>query len=342
MIVVMQPQADEDQIQRVIDRLIELGFDVHRSTGEETTVIGALGVKKEFDAAQIEILEGVREVVRISQPYKLASRRFRSEGTVIDLGGGVRWGGREVVVGAGPGAIESAAQIERIAAGVARAGARILRGGVFRRHGASPAATGAKAAAVPGWALLGEAAARHGLRAAGEARATADVPALVDSLDLVEIGARHMLDDDLLDALGAVRKPVLLERGTGATVEEWLLAADRILAGGNYQLALAERGIRTFEPSTHATLDLAAIPAVHRLSHLPIVVDPSRAASRRDQVAPLARAAIAAGADGLFLEVHHDPDHAMVEGAQSLSLEQFETLMRELGEIAAAIGRRLA
>lgn len=342
MIVVMHPQADEDQILRVIDRLIELGFDVHRSTGEETTVIGALGVKKEFDTAQIEILEGVREVVRISQPYKLASRRFRSEGTAIDLGGGVRLGGREVVVGAGPGAVESAAQIERIAAGVARAGARILRGGAFRRPSALPAAPGAEKAPAAGWVLLGEAAARQGLRTAGEARAAADVPALAEALDLVEIGGRHMLDDDLLDALGAARKPVLLERGTGATIEDLLLAADRVLAGGNYQVALAERGIRTFETSTHATLDLAAIPAIHRLSHLPIVVDPSRAASRRDQVAPLARAAIAAGADGLFLEVHHDPNHALVEGAQSLSLEQFEALMRELSAIAAAIGRRLA
>jgi 3-deoxy-7-phosphoheptulonate synthase len=339
MIVVMQPHAGEDQIQRVIDRLIELGFDVHRSTGDETTVIGALGVKKEFDTGQIEILDGVREVVRISQPYKLASRKFRAEGTTVDLSHGVRFGGPEIVIAAGPGAVESGGQIDRIAEGVARAGARILCGGAFQSR-RSP--YGFEGMGERGMWLLRGAADRNGLRTVSEARGLTEIPMLVDFVDMIEVGARNMLNDDLLDALGATQKPVLLERAPAATIEELLLSAEHVLAGGNYQMVLAEGGIRTFDPPSHVTIDVAAIPAVHRLSHLPIVVNPSRAASRRDQVAPIARAAVAAGADGLVLEVHHDPNHAMVDGAHSLSLEQFEQLMGELRIIASAIGRRLA
>ena len=339
MIVVMQPYASESQIQHVIDRLIDLGFDTHRSTGEETTVIGALGVKKEFDTGQIEGLDGVREVIRVSQPYKLTSRAFRREGTVVDLTRGVRFGGPEIVVAAGPGAVESAAQIDRIAEGVARAGAEVLRGAAFQSR-RSP--YGFEGMGERGLWLLREAADRNGLRAISEARGITELPMLVDFVDMVEVGARNMLNDDLLDALGAAQKPVLLKRAPAATIEELLLSAEHILAGGNYQVVLAERGIRTFETGSHTTLDIAAVPAVHRLSHLPILVDPSRAASRRDQVAPIARAAVAAGADGLLLEVHHDPDHALVDGAQSLSLEQFEQLMGELRLIASAVGRRLA
>lgn len=335
MIVVMQPYAGEDQVQHVIDRLIALGFDAHRSTGEEITVIGALGVKKEFDTAQIEVLEGVREVIRVSQPYKLASRAFCREGSVVDLGRGVRFGGPKIVVAAGPGAVESAEQIERIAQGVARAGAKVLRGAVAPSH----ARAGAVESAL---SLLRQAADRHGLCSLSEARVLTEVPKLVGAVDMIEVGARNMLNEDLLDALGAVQKPVLLKRSLAATREELLLAAEHVLVAGNRQVVLAECGIRTFESGSRATLDVASVSAVHRLSHLPILVDPTRAAGRRDQVAPIARAAVASGADGLLLEVHHDPDHALVDGAQSLSLDQFATLMGELRQIAAAIGRRLA
>jgi 3-deoxy-7-phosphoheptulonate synthase len=339
MIVVMQPRAGEAQVQHVIDRLIELGFDVHRSTGEETTVIGALGVKEGFDTAQIEVLDGVREVIRITQPYKLASRAFRSEGTVVDLGRGVRFGGPEIVVAAGPGAVESADQLERTAAGVARAGARVLCCAAFQSR-RSP--YGFVGMGERGLWLLREAADRNGLRVVSEARGITEIPMLIDFVDMFQVGERNMQNDDLLDALGATQKPVLLKRGAAATLEELLLSAEHILAGGNYQVALCERGIRSFETGSHNTLDIAAIPAVKRLSHLPILVDPSRIASRRDQVAPIARAAVAAGADGLLIEVHHDPEHALVDGAQSLTLEQFEQLMGELRIIASAIGRRLA
>ncbi len=338
MIVIMQPNAGEDQIQHVIDRLIELGFDAHRSTGEETTVIGALGVKKDFDTGQIEVLDGVREVVRISQPYKLASRRFRAEGTTVDLGAGVCLGGQEVVIVAGPGAVESAGQIDRIAEGLAECGARVLRGAAFQ---AQRSPYGFKGLGEQGLRLLRQAADRNGLRAISEARGPSEIPMLSDLVDMVEIGARNMLNDELLDALGSSPKPALLERSPAATIEELLLSAEHVLAGGNYQIALADSGIRSFSTS-HTTLDVAAIPAVHRLTHLPFLVNPSRAASRRDQVAPIARAAVAAGVDGLLLEVHHDPNHAMVDGAHSLSFDQFRQLLGELRTIAAAIGRRLA
>lgn len=339
MIVVMQPGAGEAQVQHVIDRLIELGFDVHCSTGEETTIIGALGVKEGFDTAQIAVLDGVREVVRVTQPYKLASRAFRTEGTIVELGRGVRFGGPEIVVGAGPGAVESAEQLERIAAGVARAGARALCCAAFQSR-RSP--YGFVGMGERGLWLLREAADRHGLRVISEVRGITEIPMLVDFVDMFQVGERNMRNDDLLDALGNTQKPVLLKRGISATVEELLLSAEHVLAEGNYQVALCERGTRSFETTVHNTFDAAAIPAVKRLSHLPILVDPSRIASRRDQVAPIARAALAAGADGLLIEVHYDPEHALVDGAQSLTVEQFEQLMGELRTIATAIGRRIA
>lgn len=339
MIVVMQPRASEAQIQHVIDRLIELGFDVHRSTGEEVTVLGALGVRKEFDTTEIEILDGVREVIRISQPYKLASRAFRSEGTVVDLGGGVRLGGSGVVVIAGPDAVKSAAQIDGIAEIIARAGIRVLHAGAIRPRRPAHDFEGM---GERGLRLLREAADRHRLRVVGEVRSLTDIPMLVDFADMIQVGDRNMQNDDLLDALGALRKPVLVERAPGATIEEFLLAAEHILSGGNYQVVLCERGIRTFETVSHNTLDISAIPAVKRLSHLPFVVDPSRVASRLDQVAPIARAAVAAGADGLLIEIHHDPEHGLADRAQSLPIDQFEHLIGELRKIASAVGRSLA
>lgn len=339
MVVVMQEGTTEEKIQHVIDRLVSFGFDVHRSTGASHTVLGAIGVHPEFDTRDIELLDGVREVMRITQPYKLASRAFRSEGSVIDVGRGVRFGGPEIVVAAGPCAVESSDQILRIAEGVARLGARILRGGAFKPRTSPYSFQGLGEA---GLKLLREAADRFGLLVVSEVMDPSQVDMIQSYVDLMQVGARNMQNYHLLRALGEVRKPVLLKRGMSATIEEWLLSAEYIMSGGNYNVILCERGIRTFETSTRNTLDIAAIPAIKKLSHLPIIADPSHGTGRRDRVAPMARAAVAAGADGLLIEVHHDPEHALSDGAQSLYLEQFGQLMTELRIIAPAVGRRVA
>lgn len=339
MVVVMQEGVSEEKIQHVIDRLVSFGFDVHRSTGASHTVLGAIGVHPEFDTRDIELLDGVREVMRITQPYKLASRAFRSEGSVIDIGRGVRFGGPEIVVAAGPCAVESSDQIFRIAEGVSRLGARILRAGAFKPRTSPYSFQGLGEA---GLKLLREAADRFGLLVVSEVMDPSQVEMIQSYVDLMQVGARNMQNYHLLRALGEVRKPVLLKRGMSATIEEWLLSAEYIMSGGNYNVILCERGIRTFETSTRNTLDIAAIPAIKKLSHLPIIADPSHGTGRRDRVAPMARAAVAAGADGLLIEVHHDPEHALSDGAQSLYLEQFGQLMTELRIIAPAVGRRMA
>ncbi len=339
MVVVMQEGVSEEKIQHVIDRLVSFGFDVHRSTGASHTVLGAIGVHPEFDTRDIELLDGVREVMRITQPYKLASRAFRSEGSVIDIGPGVRFGGPEIVVAAGPCAVESSDQIFRIAEGVFRLGARILRAGAFKPRTSPYSFQGLGEA---GLKLLREAADRFGLLVVSEVMDPSQVEMIQSYVDLMQVGARNMQNYHLLRALGEVRKPVLLKRGMSATIEEWLLSAEYIMSGGNYNVILCERGIRTFETSTRNTLDIAAIPAIKKLSHLPIIADPSHGTGRRDRVAPMARAAVAAGADGLLIEVHHDPEHALSDGAQSLYLEQFGQLMTELRIIAPAVGRRMA
>jgi len=339
MVVVMQEGTTEEKIQHVIDRLVSFGFDVHRSTGASHTVLGAIGVHPEFDTRDIELLDGVREVMRITQPYKLASRAFRSEGSVIAVGPGVRFGGPEIVVAAGPCAVESSDQIFRIAEGVARLGARILRGGAFKPRTSPYSFQGLGEA---GLKLLREAADRFGLLVVSEVMDPSQVEMIQSYVDLMQVGARNMQNYHLLRALGEVRKPVLLKRGMSATIEEWLLSAEYIMSGGNYNVVLCERGIRTFETSTRNTLDIAAIPAIKKLSHLPIIADPSHGTGRRDRVAPMARAAVAAGADGLLIEVHHDPEHALSDGAQSLYLDQFGQLMTELRIIAPAVGRRIA
>ncbi|MCL6566340.1 MAG: 3-deoxy-7-phosphoheptulonate synthase [Acidobacteriia bacterium] len=338
MVVVMQEHASEAQIQHVIDRLLALGFDVHRSTGVQHTVLGAVGVQPDFDHRQIELLEGVREVIRITEPYKLASRAWRPQGSIVEVGPGVRFGGEEVVVAAGPCAVESAEQIETIAERVAQLGARLLRGGAFKPRTSPYSFQGLGEA---GLRLLREAADRHGLFVVSEVMDPSQIPMMLPYVDMLQVGARNMQNYNLLRALGAVRKPVLLKRGLAATIEELLLSAEYIMAGGNYQVVLCERGIRTFENYTRNTLDIAAIPVIKKLSHLPIIADPSHGTGRRDKVPPMARAAVAAGADGLLIEVHHDPDRALSDGAQSLTVEQFATLMNELRIIAPAVGRRV-
>jgi 3-deoxy-7-phosphoheptulonate synthase len=339
MVVVMQAGSGEEQIQHVIDRLVAMGFDVHRSTGATHTVLGAVGVRSDVDPRDIELLEGVREVVRITQPYKLASRAFRPEGTVVEVGKGVRIGGPEVVVAAGPCAVESAEQILTIAERVARHGAKLLRGGAFKPRTSPYTFQGL---GEPGLKLLRQAADKNGLLVVSEVMDPSQVAMMLPYVDLLQVGARNMQNYHLLRALGEVPKPVLLKRGMSATIEELLLSAEYIMAGGNYNVILCERGIRTFETYTRNTLDIAAIPVIKKHSHLPIIADPSHGTGRRDKVPPMARAAVAAGADGLLIEVHHDPEHALSDGAQSLYADQFAQLMAELRIIAPAVGRRIA
>jgi 3-deoxy-7-phosphoheptulonate synthase len=339
MVVVMQPEAGEEQVQNVIDHLVGLGFDIHRSTGASQTVLGAVGVRPDFDTRDIELLPGVREVVRITQPYKLASRAFRPEGTVVKLPRGVSIGGTEVIVAAGPCAVESAEQIESTAAAVAKAGARILRGGAFKPRSSPYSFQGM---GEEGLRLLRAAGDRHNLVVVSEVMDPSQIALMLPYVDILQVGARNMQNYHLLRALGAVSKPVLLKRGMSATIEEWLLSAEYIMSGGNYNVILCERGIRTFETYTRNTLDIAAIPVVQKLSHLPILADPSHGTGRRDKVLPMARAAVAAGADGLLLEVHNDPEHALSDGAQSLHFPQFEQLMEQLRLIAPAVGRSIA
>jgi 3-deoxy-7-phosphoheptulonate synthase len=335
----MQSEASEEQVQKVIDRLVALGFDIHRSTGVSQTVLGAVGVRPDFDPRDIEILPGVREVVRITQPYKLASLVFRPEGTVVELPRGVRIGGPEVVVAAGPCAVESAEQIELIAASVAKAGARLLRGGAFKPRSSPYSFQGM---GEEGLRLLRAAGDKHGLGVVSEVMDPSQIDLMLPYVDVLQVGARNMQNYHLLRALGTTDKPVLLKRGMSATIEEWLLSAEYIMSGGNYNVILCERGIRTFETYTRNTLDIAAIPVIKKLSHLPILADPSHGTGRRDKVAPMARAAVAAGTDGLLIEVHNDPEHALSDGAQSLYFEQFEKLMEQLRMIAPAVGRSIA
>src|SRR5208337_168825 len=338
MVVVMQEGATEDQIQRAINKLMEMGFDIHRSTGARQTVLGAVGALVDFDTRDIELQEGVAEVVRISAPYKLASRHFRPEGSVIQLGKGVAVGGEQVVVMAGPCSVESAEQIETIAALVAKAGVRVLRGGAFKPRTSPYSFQGL---GKIGLQLMRAAADRHDLLVVSEVMDHTQIPMMMECVDLLQVGARNMQNYNLLKEVGKVSKPVLLKRGISATLEELLLSAEYIMSGGNYNVILCERGIRTFESYTRNTLDISAIPVIKKLSHLPIIVDPSHGTGRRDKVPPMARAAVAAGGDGLLIEVHDDPEKALCDGAQSLYPAQFEQLMKELRMIAPAVGRTI-
>jgi 3-deoxy-7-phosphoheptulonate synthase len=336
MVVVMQERASEAQIQSVIAHLTEMGFDVHRSTGASRTVLGAVG-EGHGDAQLIEVQDGVHEVLRISSPYKLASRTFKPENTVVAIGD-VRIGGDEVIVMAGPCSAETEEQVESTAAAVKRAGAKILRGGAFKPRSSPYSFQGLGEA---GLKMLRAAADRHDLKLVTEVMESSQIPLIEQYAHIFQVGARNMQNYSLLRDLGKTRMPVLLKRGISATIEEWLLSAEYVLAGGNTDVMLCERGIRTFESYTRNTLDISAIPVVQKLSHLPIIVDPSHGTGRRDKVAPMARAAVAAGCDGLIIEVHCDPDHARSDGAQSMFPVQFEQLMAELRIIAPAIGKSI-
>ncbi|MEK7404487.1 MAG: 3-deoxy-7-phosphoheptulonate synthase [Acidobacteriota bacterium] len=336
MLVVMQEGASEAQIQSVIDRLVSLGFTVHRSTGVVHTVLGGVGPDY-FEPADLEALDGVKEAHRIMSPYKLASRHFRPAGTVVKIGE-VEIGGETVIIMAGPCSVESREQIMTAAERVARAGARVIRGGAFKPRTSPHSFQGL---GEEGLRYLREAADRFGLLVVSEVMDAGQIPLVAAYADILQVGARNMQNYSLLREVGGQAKPVLLKRGMSATIEELLLSAEYIMTAGNYNVILCERGIRTFETYTRNTMDISAIPVVKKLSHLPMVADPSHGTGRRDKVLPMARAAVAAGADGLLIEVHPDPDRALSDGAQSLPPEQFEELMRQLRMIAAAVGRTL-
>jgi 3-deoxy-7-phosphoheptulonate synthase len=334
MVVVMKERATLEQVEAIVAMLMEMGFDVHRSVGATRTVIGAVG-QGHGDAQLLAVQEGVHEVLRISEPYKLASRTFKPENTIVSIGD-VRIGGEEVIVMAGPCSAESEAQVEATASAVKRAGAKILRGGAFKPRSSPYSFQGL---GEEGLRMLRAASDRHDLKLITEVMEVSQIELIEKYADVLQVGARNMQNFSLLRELGRATKPVLLKRGISATIEEWLLSAEYVLAGGNRNVILCERGIRTFESYTRNTLDISAIPVVQQLSHLPVVVDPSHGTGRRDKVASMARAAVAAGCDGLIIEVHCDPDHALSDGAQSMFPAQFERLMAELRIIAPAIGR---
>ena len=341
MIINMNVNATEEQIDHVVKRIQECGFQAHLSRGEERAVIGVVG-KSEKHRGELEALQaapGVEEIIRITHPFKLASRNFRPEGSVVELGKGVSIGGTEIVAAAGPCAVESAAQIGEIAEKVARAGAKLLRGGAFKPRSSPYSFQGL---GEDGLKLMRAAADDNGLLVVSEVMDPSQIDVMLPYVDVMQVGARNMQNYYLLRALGEIQKPVLLKRGMSATIEELLLSAEYIMSGGNYNVILCERGIRTFDTYMRNTMDIAAIPVIKQLSHLPVVADPSHGTGRRDKVGAMARAAVAAGADGLLIEVHQDPERALSDGAQSLYPDQFAQLMTEARMIAPAVGRRIA
>ena len=338
MIVAMQEKATEDQIDAVIDAMTEAGVEVHRTTGESQTILAGVGPTASLDLSKFEVLPGVMHVHRISSPYKLAGRGWRPEGTVIQFRNGVKLGSERVHAMAGPCSIESREQIFETARHVKASGGAFLRGGAFKPRSSPYAFQGM---GIPGLELMREAAEANGLLVVSEVMEIAQIEPMLPLVDLFQVGARNMQNFNLLRELGQVRKPVLLKRGMAATIEELLLSSEYILSGGNYDVILCERGIRTYETATRNTMDISAIPMVKKLSHLPIVGDPSHGTGRRDMVAPMARAAVAAGADAILVEVHPNADKATSDAAQTLYLDQFDQLMKELRLIATAVGRTM-
>ncbi|HUJ15923.1 MAG TPA: 3-deoxy-7-phosphoheptulonate synthase [Thermoanaerobaculia bacterium] len=337
MVIVMEKHTAEGNIERVMSELIARGYDVHRSTGSEQTVLGVVGDVAKLDTREFELYDGVQEVVRISEPYKLVGRTFKREKTIVRAHG-VEIGGTEVIIMAGPCTIENEQQVFETARRVARAGARVLRGGAYKPRTSPYAFQGM---GVEGLKLLRAAADENHMATVSEVMEISQIEGMLPYVDILQVGARNMQNFNLLTALGQARTPVLLKRGMSATIQEWLLAAEYIMNGGNYDVILCERGIRTFETYTRNTLDISAIPVIDKLSHLPIIADPSHAVGRRDKVMPLARAIVAAGADGVLIEVHNDPEKAVCDGPQSLDPDQFARLMDELRIIVPAVGRRL-
>jgi len=337
VVVILKNNATELQIDDVKKHLEDYGFQVHESRGEVKTIIGAIGVKPGFDIRKIKILDGVSDVYRVTVPFKMASRNFKEENTVIKIGD-VEIGTNEIILMAGPCAVESEDQIFRLAKIVAESGSKILRGGAFKPRSSPYSFQGM---GEEGLKFMRAAADEYGLLVVTEVMQIHQIELIAKYTDIFQLGARNMQNFGLLKELGKATKPVLLKRGLAATIEEWLMSAEYILANGNSDVMLCERGIRTFEPYTRNTFDISAIPVVHERSHLPVVADPSHATGYRKQVAPMARAAVAAGADSLIIEIHDKPEEAMSDGPQALLPSDYLSLVQELKVIANAIGRKL-
>ena len=334
MIVVMEPNATDAQIVTVVDRLVHLGFDIHRSTGAQHTLLGAVGSRL-VDARELELLGGVNKVVRISSPYKLAARAFKPDGTQIKLDG-ITIGGEQIVLIGGPSVVESREQLAAIAAVLAQQGGHILRGNAYRT---SSDPFGFQGLGEEGLRLLRATADEYKLLALSEVNDAAQLEAVARYADLLQIAAGQMQNFPLLRAAAKCGKPVVVTRNASATIEETLLAADFVMTSGNHNVVICESGIKTFETYTRHTLDLSAIPVIKKLSHLPVIVDPNNGTGRRDKVAPMARAAVAAGADGLLLQLHPEPERALCDGAQALPLEWLPELTAQLKVIASVVER---
>lgn len=338
MMIIMKPNATPQQVEHVIEHVRAAGLAVHLSQGVEATIIGAIGETHNIPTERFDVLEGVLEVQRITKPYKLASRQFHPENSVFSLDG-FTVGGEEIAIIAGPCSVESRSQILETAHAVKEAGASALRGGVFKPRTSPYAFQGL---GEEGLEYLAEAREQTGLPIVVEIMSQVQVEVMLKYVDVFQVGARNMQNFNLLRAIGETRTPVLLKRGLSATIEELLMSAEYILSGGNKQVMLCERGIRTFETATRNTTDINAIPVLKNLTHLPVILDPSHATGQADYVSAIARAAIAAGADGLIVEVHPDPSHALSDGKQSLTPEAFAKMVKQVGQIAQIMDRRLA
>lgn len=338
MVIVLEKNVADKQIENIIKHLEDFGFAVHKSTGVEQIVLGAIGVKPDFDTRNVKIIDGVAEVYRITEPYKLASRSFQKENTVITIKG-IPIGGNEVMMMAGPCSIESEEQIFTLAEIVAKSGVKILRGGAFKPRTSPYAFQGM---GEEGLKLIRKAADAYNLLVITEVMENAQIDLIGKYTDIYQVGARNMQNFSLLRELGKTNIPIMLKRGLSATIEEWLMSAEYILSSGNRQVIMCERGIRTFETATRNTFDLSSIPVLQKKSHLPVAADPSHATGLRDKVLPMARAAVAAGADALMVEVHHQPEKALSDGPQALLPEQFTELMKQIRLIAEVIGRKIA
>ena len=340
MLIVMKAQATEDEVRAVCNKIESLGYRAHSIPGAQRTAIGITGNQGEVDSGTFDEMPGVQEVIRVSKPYKLVSRDVKPENTVIAFHGSTAtFGGPSLAIIAGPCAIESREQAFAIAERVARAGAQFFRGGAYKPRTSPYSFQGM---GEDGLKIMAEVRDRFGLLIVTEAVDYESLDLVERYADVIQIGARNMQNFSLLKRAGRARKPVLLKRGISATLEEFLMSAEYVVSEGNYNVILCERGVRTFVDHTRNTLDLSVIPAVQRLSHLPIIADPSHGTGRRDKVTPLARAAVAAGADGLIIEVHNDPDRALSDGMQSLYPDQFDALMEQVKQIAAVLGRMVA